>query len=320
MIIGIIGYGKIGKIRKEVCEQLLADCTFLIHDPALPSCENIDTVFDKSDVIFICTPNFVTAKYTIRALENGKPVFCEKPPALNYDELLMVKDALDRHPTTLIYGFNHRQYDSIQKMKEIIDDPETGKVLWMRGRYGKAIGDPNTAGWRADPSKSGGGILLDQGIHMLDLMNWFGGKFDKVQSIITNTLWRVDGIEDNAFLNLYNTNDNISASLHSTMIEWRHIFSLEVVLEKKYIALNGLKTPSGSYGKEILTICNDKHFNSDTTESIQIQFNNNNTWYKEVHNFFESVLFGQNKTNIEDALEVMRLIKEAYGGRDEKTS
>lgn len=315
MKIGIVGYGKIGKIRREMCEQILPSCEFHTYDPSIVS-ESLDDVFNLSDVIFVCSPNFVNASYTIRAIEMGKPVFCEKPPALNYDELLKVKEAFDKKPTTLIYGFNHRQYDSIQKMKEIIDDPETGKILWMRGRYGKAMGDPNTAGWRGDPSKSGGGILLDQGIHMLDLMNWFGGRFDEVQSVITNNLWKLDGIEDNAFINLYNKIDNISASLHSTMIEWRHIFSLEVVLENKYIALNGLKTPSGSYGKEILTIGNDKHFDSNTSEYTQIEFKNNNTWYKEVHKFFESVLFGKKENNLDDALEVMRLIKEAYSDRN----
>jgi len=278
--------------------------------------DSLDTVFNNSDVIFVCAPNYVNARHTIRALESGKHVFCEKPPALNFDELLEVEECYSRNShLTLIYGFNHRQYDSIQRIRKIIDNPSTGNVLWMRGRYGKAMGDPNTNGWRADPDKSGGDILLDQGIHMLDLMNWFGGRFDKVQSVITNNLWGVSGIEDNAFLNLHNTENNISASLHSTMVEWRHIFSLEIVMEKQYIALNGLKTPSGSYGKEILTLCGDKHFDVDNPEKTEIEFKNNDTWYREVKRFFESVLFEKANTNLPDALEVMRLIKEAYNGR-----
>lgn len=311
MNIGIIGYGKIGKIREEMCKQLFPDATFWRYDPDIIG-DNINSVFNESDVIFICSPNFLNAGYTIRALDAGKHVFCEKPPALNYDELLEVKEAYERNNGVLVYGFNHRQYDSIQKMKEIIDDPATGKILWMRGRYGKAIGDPNTTGWRADPKKSGGGILLDQGIHMLDIMNWFGGKFDTIQSVITNNMWSVDGIEDNAFVNLHNKEDNISASLHSTMVEWRHIFSLEVVLENKYIALNGLKTPSGSYGKEVLTICEDKHFDSDVSKTETLEFKNNKTWLKEVTIFFNHISDNNRYTNIEAALEVMRIIKECY--------
>jgi predicted dehydrogenase len=316
MKIGIIGYGKIGKIRQRSCASLFPDASFLMHDPELDGCPGAAEVVNGSDVVFVCAPNFVNADYTIMALEAGKDVFCEKPPALSHDDLLRVKKVHDGTGLTLIYGFNHRQYDSILRMKSVIEDPRSGKILWMRGRYGKAMGDPGSAGWRSDPGKSGGGILIDQGIHMLDLMNWFGGQFDVVQSIMTNTLWGVEGIEDNVFINLYNSEDNISASLHSTMIEWRHIFSLEIVMERTYVALNGLKTPSGSYGKEVLTICQDKHSGADEQSSTMTEFKNNRTWDREVQNFFNSVDGGEGRSNIEDALEVMRLIKEAYSGRN----
>ncbi len=316
MKIGLIGYGKIGKIRHEVCKNIFLDAEYMIYDPSLDKCPDPIQILDWCDCVFICTPNFVTKEYTLEAIKRNKHVFCEKPPALNYQELLEIEEEYKKSKLVLIYGFNHRQYDSIQKMKEIIDDPSSGKILWMRGRYGKAIGEPNTAGWRADPNKSGGGILLDQGIHMLDLMNWFGGNFDIIQAVVTNNMWKVDGIEDNAFVNLYNSKENISASLHSTMIEWRHIFSLEVVMQNKYIALNGLKTPSGSYGKEVLTICEDKHFDSDISKSEIIEFKNNNTWEKEVLNFFSKINSKENYSNINAALEVMNIINTCYNWRN----
>lgn len=315
MKIGIIGYGKIGKIRQKSCAKVAPGAEFLIHDPELSGSLAPEDVVKGSDALFICAPNFVNARYTVMALEAGKDVFCEKPPATSYDELLQVEKAHSGTGLTLTYGFNHRQYDSILQMKSIIDDPKNGRVLWMRGRYGKAMGNLGANGWRSDPSKSGGGILIDQGIHMLDLMNWFGGRFDVVQAIMTNTLWGVKGIEDNVFLNLHNSTDNISASLHSTMIEWRHIFSLEIVMEKTYIALNGLKTPSGSYGKEVLTVCQDKHSESDRQSSTMTEFKNNRTWDREVQNFFDSVRGKKGRTNLKAALEVMWLIREAYHGR-----
>lgn len=299
-----------------MCEKVLDRSEYRIYDPQLEKCPDPEEIIDWADAVIICTPNHVTAEYTKKAIRAGKHVFCEKPPALNYDQLLTVKDVYEKtEGICLIYGFNHRQYDSIQKMKEIIDDPETGRILWMRGRYGKAMGDPNTNGWRADPDKSGGGILLDQGIHMIDLMNYFSGGFDVVQSIVTNSLWDVEGIEDNAFLNLYSTETGVAASLHSTMISWRHIFSLEVLLENGYLALNGLKTPSGSYGKEILTITDDKHFESDIAKSTTIEFKNNITWEKEVRNFIDGIMKQDGRTNLPDALAVMKIIKEAYNGR-----
>ena len=326
MKFSIIGFGKIGKIRYNMIKKVNPESYFYVFDPDITGNDDyleedmtivptVEEAMDAAEQVFICTPNFLNAKLTIQALKKGKNVFCEKPPALNYDELLEVEKVHNENKhLTLIYGFNHRQYDSIIKMKEIIDSEETGKILWMRGRYGKAVGDPNTQGWRADPKLSGGGILLDQGIHMLDLMCYFGGGFDEVQSVITNNLWNIEGIEDNAFLNLYNSEKNISASLHSTMIEWRHIFSLEVLLEKGYVALNGLKTPSGSYGKEVLTICDDKHNNSDISQYNTIEFKSNNTWEKEINFFFDSITNNPH-TNLPQALAVMKLIKEAYRGR-----
>jgi 1,5-anhydro-D-fructose reductase (1,5-anhydro-D-mannitol-forming) len=313
MKVAIVGYGKIGKIRHQICKTVYPDFEYKISDPYINDIKAED-IIDWCDACFICTPNNYNVRYTTYALQHNKHVFCEKPPSRNYDELLQVQNIYN-NKTSLIYGFNHRQYDSIQQMKSIIDDASTGKILWIRGRYGKAMGDPNTQGWRADPEKSGGGILLDQGIHMLDLMIYFGGPFDKIQSIVTNSVWNIEGLEDNAFINLYNSKDKIASSLHSTMIDWRHIFSLEVLMENGYLALNGLKTPSGSYGKEILTICDNKKKTDETAESTVIEFTSNTTWQKEINNFICGIINGSNNTNLPDALEVMRVIKEAYNGR-----
>lgn len=315
MRVGILGYGKIGKIREESIKQLIPNPTFTIYDPVYEnSVSTYKDVISNSDVIVICATNDMNVEYTVEALKAGKHVFCEKPPARNYEELLQVDKCFKKTDRlSLIYGFNHRQYDSIKKMKSLIDSKEMGNILWMRGRYGKAMGDPNTQGWRADPEKSGGGILLDQGIHMLDLMSFFGGKFDVIQGIITNNMWNVEGIEDNAFVQMYNSKDKIAASLHSTMIEWRHVFSLEVLLETGYMALNGLKTPSGSYGKEVLTICGDKRKEYNT--STEIEFTVNNTWKSEMKLFIDSIIVRDGKTNLPDALEVMRIIKDAYNGK-----
>lgn len=313
MKIAVIGYGKIGKIRHKFCKELYPDFEFKISDPYINT-NTPQEVINWCDSCFICTPNKFNVEYTIYAINNNKHVFCEKPPAISYDELLKVKDVYKEN-LTLLYGFNHRQYDSVQMIKNVISDKESGKILWMRGRYGKAMGGPSSMGWRVDPYYSGGGILLDQGIHMIDLILYFGGNFDKVQSILTNSLWGINGIEDNAFLNLYSSDKKISASIHSTMIEWRHVFSLEILLENKYIALNGLKTPSGSYGNEILTICNDKRNKDNISHSSSYEFKNNNTWEKEIKIFIDSIKNNINKTNLTDALNVMKIIKEAYNGR-----
>src|SRR5690606_1222943 len=108
--------------------------------------------------------------------------------------------------------------------------------------------------WRAKKDLAGGGILLDQGIHMLDLFLYLGGSFDQVHAFVSNLYWKLEGIEDNVFAIMKNSRSGMVASLHSTMTQWRHLFSLEIFLESGYMVLNGLKTSSGTYGEEVLTI------------------------------------------------------------------
>ena len=134
-----------------------------------------------------------------------------------------------------MYGFNHRHHDSIKKMKQIVDGGKLGKILWMRGRYGKEVDEDYFKGWRAEPKLAGGGIMLDQGIHMLDLFLHFAGDFDEIYSIVSNLHWKMDGLEDNVFAIMRNTKTGISASLHSTMTQWRYLFSLEVFLQKRVV-------------------------------------------------------------------------------------
>ena len=134
----------------------------------------------------------------------------------------------------------------------MIDSGKFGNILWMRGRYGKSVPANFYNDWRSQKKLSGGGIFLDQGIHMLDLFMHFVGKFNEVKSMISNLYWDGD-IEDNVFALFKNEKGQV-ASLHSTMTQWRHTFSLEIFLEKGYIVLNGLKTSSNSYGEEKLTL------------------------------------------------------------------
>ena len=117
-----------------------------------------------------------------------------------------------------MYGFNHRQHQSILLMKKLIESKRFGKILWARGRYGKSVSNDFFQNWRSDISKSGGGILIDQGIHMLDLLNSFCGSFDLIQSMKSYSYWKKN-IEDNVFINLKNSKKNILCSMHSTMTQ-----------------------------------------------------------------------------------------------------
>ena len=183
-------------------------------------------------------------------------------------------------------------------------------------RYGKEVDDNFFKGWRANPAFAGGGIMLDQGIHMLDLMIHLSGGFDEVQSMVSNLYWKVEGIEDNVFVNLRSKRTGICASIHSTMTQWRYIFSLEVFLEEGSIILNGLKTSSGVYGEEQLTVkTNNSHSVSASYESeMQEIYDIDTSWASEVLHFLEAIEEGTQIElgNSNDALNVMRLMDKIY--------
>ena len=288
--VGIIGFGRMGQIRFEVIKKLDIFEVVSIYDPYSTKknklfVNSIDDLFNNKniEIIFICTPNYLNKKLTIESLKKEKHVFCEKPPGLNAKDIENVIIAENKYKKTLMYGFNHRHHDSIQKIKQIVDEKEFGRILWMRGRYGKSVETDFYKNWRSKKEYSGGGILIDQGIHMLDIFLYLAGDFDKIQATVSNLYWDLD-IEDNVFAVLQNSKNKIAASLHSTMTQWRNLFSLEVFFEKGYVVLNGLNTSSKSYGEEVLNIA--KNRSSAPTaiweEEENIHFKIDNSWEKEI--------------------------------------
>jgi predicted dehydrogenase len=322
---GVIGFGKMGKIRTQALLDSGRADVVGVYDPSPPArgepvmrASTPHTLLsDPSlDALFICTPNFQNKSLTIAALRAGKHVFCEKPPAFTAAEVEEIRAVEAQSGRLLMYGFNHRHHDSIQRMKQIVDRGEMGRILWMRGRYGKEVNESFFEGWRAKRDLAGGGILLDQGIHMVDLMLYLGGGFDEVQAMVSNLYWKIDGIEDNVFANFRNSATGMCASLHSTMTQWRYLFSLEVFLERGAIVLNGLKTSSGAYGDEDLSI---KHARQSTGRGTfdseeRFVFHADISWAAEVDHFLTAIEQNQPVTigTSRDALEVMKLIDRVY--------
>lgn len=321
--VGIIGYGKMGQIRHNSIDELKIANVIAISEPNIenvtcdiPNISHDEMIGrDDIDVIIICTPNYYNKPLTIQALNSGKHVFCEKPPAFTENDMVEIRDAEMKSKKKLMYGFNHRHHDSVIRMKEAIENNEFGKVLWMRGRYGKSVTDNYFNEWRAKKDLSGGGIVIDQGIHMLDLFLFLGGRFDVVKAEVSNLFWNLE-VEDNAFIILKNSESGMVASLHSTMTQWRHLFSLEVFLEKGYMVLNGLITSSMSYGEEILTIAKNRSTAPAATweDEVKTKYHLNNSWNYEMSYFFNAIendlpiKIGSSK----DALELMSIIDKIY--------
>ena len=323
----IIGFGKMGQIRAKSINESGRGKIKLIYDPYSNSdlinlyakeTKDLEYIFNNQEIeaIFICTPNYKIPFLTIRALESKKHVFSEKPPGFTAQDVEEIRKSELQNKKICMFGFNHRHHKSIKMMKEIVNSNELGKILWMRGRYGKEVNQTFLKSWRADPKKAGAGILLDQGIHMLDLFIYLGGNFDICHSLISNLYWKIPNLEDNAFVLLKQSSSGLCASFHSTMTQWRYLFALEVFLEKGSLILNGLKTNSGVYGEECLGIKKnlDVENSSSPYEDQEYTFRFDTSWDDEIKHFFDAIEYGSEIKlgNTKDALNLMRHVDKIY--------
>lgn len=324
--IGIAGYGIVGKRRHEfidmhpgllvtaICEQ-----NFFQNPIALPGIAcyiDYKELLEKEnlDILFVCLTNNISAEVTIAALNKGLHVFCEKPPGMNVEEIIEVIKVEQQYPNLkLKYGFNHRYHESVKEALRIIQSGELGEVINLRGIYGKSRVIPFSGGWRSKRELAGGGILLDQGIHMVDLMRLFCGEFAEVKSFISNDFWKHD-VEDNAYALLKDKKGRV-AMLNSSATQWQHKFNLEISLTHGYVELHGILSGSKSYGEERIVIGKrDEDSDNGQMESKIIKFLQDNSWKDEIFEFAEAILTDKpiESGTSNDALETMKLVYNIY--------
>jgi len=328
MKVGIAGYGVVGKTRHRSIESNTSYQVTAISESSqearkfIPADIKIYNDYKSLiasadiDVIFISLPNQFASEAACLSLQKGLHVFCEKPPARTYAELLEVeKQSLKFPELKLMYGFNHRFHLSVEEAKLLIDSNSLGRLINMKGVYGKSqMISFNQTDWRTNREASGGGILLDQGIHMLDLMRYLSGEnFTEVFSIIDNAFWNFD-VEDNAYV-LMKSPKGLVSQLHSSATQWRHVFNLEITLERGSLILGGLLTGSKSYGDETLTIItSDPSKDNGMPKESTSKYNEDVSWDNEIKYFANSLASNTSieRGSIKDALETMKLIEIIY--------
>lgn len=323
----IVGYGYMGKIRHEALRKNPWVEEVKIFDPApaastaqarelfLPA--DAPIAWDRFDAAFVCTPNNVTADLVVEGLRRCGKVFCEKPPGRNWDDFSRIAEAAAALPhTTLAFGFNHRLHPSIQAAKSLIGEGGLGEILYVKGTYGKSGGRHYRQNWRNKKEIAGGGILLDQGVHMLDLFHLFLGNLRPVDAVLVDSFWNC-GMEDNAFV-LLRSSQGVPAFLHSSATLWKHTFRLEIGCQNGYLVASGLLSQTGSYGREQLTIgrrqFEDEALALGNPREEIIHFDRDESWEKEVNEFLSAVKEKRDPTHgtLEDARRVMEVIRDVY--------
>ena len=318
--IAIAGCGLIGSKRAQaLAGGRLAICCDLDHGRAQglaaahPGAEAVTdwhavVDFPKIDIVIVATTHDMLAPIAAAAAGAGKHVFIEKPGARRASELEPVAEAARRRGALVRVGFNHRYHRAFQKARALYDSGAIGPLLFIRGRYGHGGRPGYDREWRADPVISGGGELLDQGIHLIDLARWFAGDFPRVTGRTPSYFWKMP-VEDNAFLLLETAAGQI-AFLHASWTEWKNLFSFEICGRDGKLEIAGL---GGSYGTERLTLYAMKpEMGPPETTAWEFPMSDNSCEI-EFAEFLEDIrLQRQPRPGIADAQAALRVVERVY--------
>jgi len=262
----------------------------------------------KIHALIISTTNKYLSIIGEAAILAGKHILVEKPGARNSKELKKIVKAYRRKKVVVMFGFNHRYHPAIVQAKDIIDSNKHGNVMFIRARYGHGGRLGYEKEWRFDKKIAGGGELLDQGSHLIDLVNFFCGKMYNAIGVTSHFYWQSQ-LEDSAFFILSNKTGQV-AHLSATCCEWNNIFSLEIMLQKAKIQVEGL---GKSYGREKLVLYKRKPEMS-LSDVEEILFDEKDvSWEVENNLFFERIKEKKySDESIQDALYVLDTVEKLY--------
>jgi predicted dehydrogenase len=318
--VGIIGAGLIGnkraKIIKDLNEEELVMVVDIDKEKAKSMAENYNCEFADNwqelvkrpdiDIVIVSTTNNFLAPISIAALKNKKHVLCEKPFGRNVKESKAVLKVAQNSHRLIKVGFNHRFHQAISQAKKIFDEGKIGKILFIRSRYGHGGRLGMEKEWRLNKKISGGGVIVDQGVHIIDLCRYFVGDFNKVYGIAKSKFWKTK-LDDNTFVLM--ENKNVTASFHVSTTNWKNIFSFEIFGDKGFLNIEG---KGGSFGEETLTFGKRKpEFGVPEIEIFK--FSGDTSWQEEWKNFISAVKFGKKIIGDgRDGFEANRIIEAIY--------
>jgi predicted dehydrogenase len=260
------------------------------------------------DAVIVATTNEALPIVSRAAIQHGKHVLVEKPAARSMKELVLVANAARTVGVCVKVGFNHRFHPAFIRARSIVDSGELGPLMYVRGRYGHGGRLGYEREWRADPKISGGGELLDQGVHLIDLARWFLGDFEEVHGHIATFFWDMP-VEDNGFLCLKTSTGQL-AWLHASCTEWKNTFSFEIFGRHGKLQVDGL---GGSYGVERLTYYRMlPEMGPPETRTWEYP-GEDESWSTEFAHFSECISQGRQPSGtLDDAIAALRVVEKAY--------
>jgi predicted dehydrogenase len=317
--VGIVGCGLIGRRRAgALAGARLVGCADL--DPARAAAlatERGARAVDRwerlvedpaVDALVVATTNDALAPVATAAVEAGKHVLVEKPAGRRLAEIERLAAAADRHGRLVRVGFNHRYHPAMLEARRLIDAGAIGPLLFVRGRYGHGGRVGYDREWRADPARSGGGELIDQGVHLIDLAGWFLGPFAAVSGSTHTYFWNMP-VDDNAFLHLTTATGQV-AFLHVSCTEWKNLFSLEIYGRTGKLHVEGL---GGSYGVERIAHYQMRPEMGPPDTVVREYPHADRSWDTEFAEFLDDIRLGRPPSaGLPAALAAMAVVEQVY--------
>lgn len=318
--VAIIGCGLIGQKRaKALAGARLVICA----DRNFAKAEQLSRVtegciatgdwrqaVEREDVsaVVIVTSHDSLAEITAAAIDAGKHVLVEKPAARHVEELRSLSTRADQRGVLVHVGFNHRYHRAFCQARRIVDSGALGPLMFLRARYGHGGRIGYDKEWRAKPELSGGGELIDQGVHIIDLARWFLGDFVEVEGCAHTYFWNMP-VDDNAFLLLKTAQKQI-AFLHASCTEWKNTFSFELYGRDGKLHIDGL---GGSYGVERLTYYKMLPEMGPPETTIWEYPMTDNSWDVEMAEFLEDIRLGRTPAaGLQDAMAALDIVDKIY--------
>jgi len=320
--VAIVGCGLIGRKRAAVlagaklivCSDLSMDRAWALVGSVPGAVAEADwrTAVRRNDVdiVIVATTNDALAEVSIASLAAGKHVLVEKPAGRNVRDLDTIMEAARNYGQLVRVGFNHRYHPALRKARELFEGGALGELMFVRGRYGHGGRLGYEKEWRADPSRSGGGELIDQGVHLIDLARCFLGDFTEVSGSAHTYFWKMP-VDDNAFL-LLKTPGGQSAFLHVSCTEWKNLFSLEIYGRDGKLHIEGL---GGSYGVERIAFYKMLPEMGPPETTIWEYPTADDSWVVEFAEFLEDIRLGRTpRASLLDARAALSIVENIYTG------
>lgn len=321
--VGIVGCGLIGQKRAKSLgsAQLVAtaDLDFAKAQALAGSQDGAIAMTDWQklvaqpdvDIVIVATTNDALAQVTLAAVQSGKHVLVEKPAARNVDEIQPVLLAAEEQGVQVRVGFNHRYHPAFLEALRIYKSGILGDLMFIRGRYGHGGRLGYEKEWRANPDLSGGGELLDQGVHLIDLSRLFLGDFSSIQGFVHTYYWDML-VEDNGFM-LLRTEQNQVSHLHVSWTEWKNLFSFEIYGRNAKLHVEGL---GGSYGVERLSLYKMLPEMGPPETTIWEYPGFDHSWDVEFAEFMEDIRLNRMPSaSLKDAAAALSIVQAIYQGR-----